>query len=380
MRRIAVATSSLMIAAAVVPAAAAVSAQADSPPAPAVTVVASHLNNPRGLAWENGQLYVAEAGRGGKNICATDPTGSTTCVGTTGAISRVTPGHVTRLVRGLFSVSGEGGIAAEGMVAVSVDDGQVYGQMAASPAEIPPTGLPQWIVKRAQSQLGQFGMVRGTSFATLAGVGAADFAWTAQHQNLVPDQFPDANPNGLLVDDGTAYVADAGANALSVVRRGDVKVAKFFGTPSGSVTDAVTTCVAEGPDHALYLGELLGGSFEPGHARIWRVSRENGQLVKRVWARGLTTVQGCGFDRAGNFYATEFQVDGLNESPAANPMGAVVKIAPDGTRTTLGEGQLYWPSGFAAGRDGAIYVSNCSISPGSGFGPCPKGGQVVRIG
>jgi hypothetical protein len=46
-----------------------------------------------------------------------------------------------------------------------------------------------------------------------------------------------------------------------------------------------------------------------------------------------------------------------------------------------GAGKLFFPSGFAAGSDGAIYVSNCSIAPATGMGPqlCPTGGQVVRI-
>ena len=60
----------------------------------------------------------------------------------------------------------------------------------------------------------------------------------------------------------------------------------------------------------------------------------------------------------------------------------MVRIDRWGHRTHLGVGRLFYPSGFAAGRDGSIYVSNCSIAPGTGMGPklCPSGGQVVRIG
>ena len=92
-------------------------------------------------------------------------------------------------------------------------------------------------------------------------------------------------------------------------------------------------------------------------------------------------MQGCGFDRDGAFYATEYQVGWLNEDPKANPAGDVVRIDRYGHRTHLGTGQLFYPSGFAAGSDGAIYVSNCSIAPASGMGPqlCQTGGQVVRI-
>jgi sugar lactone lactonase YvrE len=141
----------------------------------------------------------------------------------------------------------------------------------------------------------------------------------------------------------------------------------------------VPTCVTRGPDGALYVGELLGGFHAPGHARIWRVVPGH---APTVWATGLTTVQGCGFGRDGAFYATEFQTAGLNESPGANPAGDVVRIDRHGHRTHLGVGKLFFPSGFAPGPDGVIYVSNCSIAPATGMGPqlCPTGGQVVRIG
>ncbi len=139
------------------------------------------------------------------------------------------------------------------------------------------------------------------------------------------------------------------------------------------------TCVDRGPDGAFYVGELLGGFYSPGHARVWRVVP--GQ-APTVWATGLTTVQGCGFGSDGAFYATEFETGGLSEGPTSDPAGDVVRIDPNGTRTHLGVGRLFFPSGFAAGSDGAIYVSNCSVAPAAGLGPqlCPTGGQVVRIG
>jgi hypothetical protein len=59
----------------------------------------------------------------------------------------------------------------------------------------------------------------------------------------------------------------------------------------------------------------------------------------------------------------------------------VVRIDRWGHRTHLGAGKLFYPSGFAAGSDGAIYVSNRSIAPAGGLSPklCKNGGQVVRI-
>ena len=63
------------------------------------------------------------------------------------------------------------------------------------------------------------------------------------------------------------------------------------------------------------------------------------------------------------------------------PAGNVVRISRNGHRTHPGVGKLFVPSGFAAGANGAICISHCSIAPATGMGPqlCPAGGQVVRI-
>ena len=295
---------------------------------PTVTVVASHLNNPRALSVDNGQLYLAEAGSGGSTYCVGGQ-----CAGLTGSIDRVDTNGVTRLVTGLISISSPGGVAALGVSAVSASGGVVYGQFGANTFGLPLGQFPTFLLQAAQKDLGQFGQVRNGSFVAKAGVGDHDYIWSSAHTSLNP-QFPDSNPNGVLVTGGQMFVADAGANTLDqVMPNGTVKVLTYFNVPSGSPTDAVPTCVSKGPDGALYVGELLGGNFAPGNARVWRVVVNNGKATKSVWARGLTTVQGCGFDTQGNFYATEFEVNGLNESPTANPAGAVVKIAPNGARS-----------------------------------------------
>jgi hypothetical protein len=346
------------------------------------TVIADHLNNPRGLSPAGGgRLYLAEAGSGGKTCISGGETG-TICIGRTGSFDLVTRHGVRRIVTGLISGSGKGGVAAEGAVAVSRGPGPFfYGQFAGSSHEVPPAGtIPAKLRATALAQLGHLVQVSNRGHVRdLAKVGDRDWAWTAAHRKLAPKDFPDANPNAVLHSRGHTYVADAGANTVVEVKRnGAVKVLAFFPVPKGAQSDAVPTCVARGPDRALYVGELLGGFYSPGHARIWRVVPGE---KPTVWARGLSTVQGCGFGADGAFYATEFQVGGLNEGPRANPAGDVVRIDRHGHRTRLGVGKLFFPSGFAAGRHGAIYVSNCSIAPASGMGAhlCPTGGQVVRI-
>lgn len=349
---------------------------------PGFTVVADHLNNPRGLSpAPGGGLYLAEAGSGGK-VCVTGGEQGETCVGKTGSFDLVTKYGVTRLVTGLISGSGKGGVAAEGPVSVSRGPyGTLFGLFGLNTHEVPPTGaIPANLRAAALAQLGHLVQVSPGSIRTVSSVGDQDWAWASTRVNLAPKDYPDANPNAVLSSHGDVYVVDAGANVLvDVQRNGAAKVVAFLGVPAGSQSDSVPTCVARGPDGALYVGELLGGSHSPGHARIWQVVPGH---APKVWATGLSTVQGCGFGRDGAFYATEFQVAGLNEDPGANPAGDVVRIDRYGHRTHVGAGKLFFPSGFAAGSDGAIYVSNCSIAPASGMGPqlCPSGGQVVRIG
>ena len=244
---------------------------------------------------------------------------------------------------------------------------------------VPPKGaIPARLRQKALAQLGRLWLVRPHGqVRRVSDVGDQDWVWSLHHKKLAPRDFPDANPNAVLASRGQRYVVDAGANILvRVARNGKAKLVAFFGVPAHSQRDSVPTCVARGPDGALYVGELLGGSFRPGHARIWRVVPGH---APKVWARGLTAVQGCGFGKNRAFYAVEFQTGGLG---AKSPAGDVVRIARNGHRTRLGAGKLFFPSGFAAGANGSIYVSNCSIAPATGMGAqlCPDGGQVVRIG
>ena len=83
----------------------------------AFTVVADHLNNPRGLSpAPGGGLYLAEAGAGGSTCVGSGS--NQTCIGLTGSLDLVRGGWagagVKRVVTGLISGSSPGGVAAEG--------------------------------------------------------------------------------------------------------------------------------------------------------------------------------------------------------------------------------------------------------------------------
>ena len=86
--------------------------------APNVEVIASGLDNPRGLGFaSNGDLYVAEAGSGGSGKCRPSPDGQPVevCYGETGALTRIDIGGKKpprRVIEGLPSMASAGGFAA----------------------------------------------------------------------------------------------------------------------------------------------------------------------------------------------------------------------------------------------------------------------------
>jgi hypothetical protein len=207
--------------------------------------------------------------------------------------------------------------------------------------------------------------------------------WTRRHRDLFPDDFPDANPYGLLVtrDARTGrtrtFVADAAANTvLEVMRHGKIRIVAYIPNEKAApFRDATPTCIAQGPDGMLYVGALdLGVNFEKGggYSNVWRVDpdstawRHNATL----WATGYTTITGCTFDRDGNFWATEMFADNGPSAPPGDV--AMAPFAHPETITHIGGGSVPLPSGIAQGVHGAMYAA-------TGAAAGPGAGGVVRI-
>jgi glucose/arabinose dehydrogenase len=334
-------------------------------------VIAIGLNNPRGLEFgPGGGLYVAEAGAGGEGPCFTNPEGFS-CVGLSGSVTRLLAGPQERVVTELVSMglenTGDFGLGPHDVAFDEEGNLKLIVGLGGNPALRDPGG-----------PLGD----QGGNFAQFV-TGHADGTWTNEVDlgdyeaaNNPDEGLPDTNPFGLLkVDDGYV-VADAGANALlHIDNSGTVStLAVFpdreveFPPDSGDMVpmQAVPTSIALGPDGAYYVGQLTGFPFPVGGANVYRVPAEGGD--PEIHASGFTNITHITFDDAGNLYVVEMFTNGLL---SGDPTGAVIRVAPDGSRKVLASEGLVTPAGVTVAPDGEIYVSNYGTSAGLG--------QVVRI-
>jgi len=330
---------------------------------PTVTVVASGLDNPRGLAFgPEGALYVAEAGTGGA-VCGIPSPEGESCFGNTGAITRVWKGSQERIATGLPSLASPGGTGAIGPVGISFQGrggAYVIVGLGGNPAN--------------RSGLGPEAAILGQLVRLLPDgrwQAVADVAGYEAEANPDGAQV-DSNPYAVLALPGKQIVADAGGNAL--VQRhasGSISTLATFAPDGGA--EAVPTSVALGPDGAYYVGQLTGVPFPVGAAKVYRVPAGGGPA--QVYASGFTNIIGLAFAKDGSLYVLEIDHDSL---AAGAPFGALLRVpAGGGSPENLNVPGLVMPGGLAIGPDGALYVSNYSVFPGQG--PFPGNGEVLRI-
>lgn len=342
-----------------------------------VGVVAKGLDNPRGMAFgPDGGLYVAEAGRGGTDCVFPSPEGEgNNCFGTTGAITRVDAWHggQQRVVEGLPSIAAPDGSAGIGPSDISFRKrGRALFTVRLGGNPALRQQFPQ-----AAGMAKLYALKHGGEIKPIADIGAFEAANNPDADQ--PSSAVDTNPNSVDASGRKVAVADAGGNdLLAVSKRAGISVLAVFGfftspappgipdVPEGTPlpTQPVPTSVVRGPDGAHYLGQLTGFPFPVGAANVWRVAPGS---APRVYASGFTQITDLAFGRDGSLYVLEIATGSMAGPPTP---GALIRVAPDGTRTELAPGTLTSPTGLVLGPH-AAYASNHGAEAGAG--------EVVRI-
>ncbi|ACZ43300.1 conserved hypothetical protein [Thermobaculum terrenum ATCC BAA-798] len=350
---------------------------ASSAQAATVTIVATGLNNPRHLAFgPDGAIYIAEAGKGGSGPCVNGPEGRT-CFGNTGSITKIWHGGQARVVRGLPSAASPDGSFAIGPHDVSAiwSSIQVQDHRALDYFVLIGGGFLRPALGKSGVNFGRLIKIRPDGVRR----SKADL-WTYEKQHDPAGDGADSNPYSLLTLRGRHIIADAGGNSLLKVRRSDGRIStlatfpkRMVPGPDGQLVrmDPVPTSVDQGPDRAYYVGELTGFPFPKFGARVYRVMYGH---EREVYARRFTNIIDVAWGPDNSLYVLEMFKNSLANANPQDPsslQGRLVRIRPDGSRTTVMSEGLYAPGGVAVAEDGTIYVTNWAILPGKG--------EVLRI-
>lgn len=323
-----------------------------------VSVFASGLNNPRGLAFgPEGSLYVAEGGVGGTDsttgICDQippplgpykgSPTGARIVkVNNAGKIITVAD-NIPSSVTAMGEVSGVGDIAFVGR--------DLYGVLAGAGCTHGVSSVPNGIIKVNPNK-----------------------SWDVV-VNLSEYQMshPVANPPLDFEPDGTWYSLITVGNDLYAVEPNHGELVKI--SPQGQVTRIVDFSAAIGHivptaivwhDGNFYVGNLNVFPIT-GNSSVYKVT-PSGDVS--VVATGFSTILGIDFDNAGAMYVLENTTGNPFPTPGT---GDVIRINSAGERRAIVTG-LNFPTALAFSSDNKLYISN------TGFGPdAVGGGEILKV-
>ena len=325
-----------------------------------ISLFATGLDNPRGLTFgPDGNLYVAEGGRGGLEstvgLCqqAPPPVGPNTG-GMTARISRISPsGRRTTVVDDLPSSQTSPTFDSQvtGVADVRFIDNTLYGLEAGAGCANGIKEKPNAILRidRAEHEA-----------AYIANLSQFFMTHPVKHPNP-PDFDPDGVPYSMISVGRALYMIEANHGELDKIE------------PNGTISRIVDISATQGHivptglafhDGNFYVSNIDGEA--PGAAHIYKITPD-GQIS--ILFSGLTEVLGIAFDPCDRLYALESYTGNQLYAPGS---GTIVRWTTAGTMETVATG-LTTATAMAFGPDGKIYVSN------NGFNFQPGQGQIVRV-
>jgi hypothetical protein len=328
-----------------------------------VSVLASGLNNPRGLAFgPDGSLYVAEGGIGGTNstvgLCTQviPPIGPYTGSNNGARILKVNKwGNVTTVAENLPSsqTAPESGSLISGVGDVAFVGNTLYAVLAGAGCSHGVTGIPNGIVKVRSDKTWK--------------VTANLSEWQMGHPVAKPelaDFEPDGTWYGMVAAGDNLYAVEPNHGEIVKIN-GDGKISRLIDI-SASEGHVVPTAIA------WYKGNFYVGNLDvfpiTGKSNVYKVT-PSGKIS--VVDTGFSAILGLAFDKDGGMYVLENTTGNPFPTPGT---GDIIRIDPStGERRTLVTG-LNLPTALAYGPDDNLYVSNWGFGP-----PAVGGGQILKI-
>ena len=334
---------------------------------PSTTVFLSGLNNPRGLTFNSrGELYVAEGGTT-DNKLSTDgqctqvipPIGPYTG-GHTSRISKINAqGKRTTVLRGIPSSMtnpGSGGFVS-GVSDLKFLDGRLYLLTAGLGCSHGLAGTVNGVYTLDRD---------GANPRLVANLSAFQMSHPVKHPNP-PDFEPDGTWFSMVAVHGLFFAVEPNHGEIDLVTRsGYIARLSDISASQGHIVPTSLTY----RDGYFYFGNLGLFPVTPGTENVYRLNPLTGRI--KVYASGLTAIEGITFDRRGRLYVLESLTLAGFPSPAQAGSGTIVRVNRDGDVETIATG-LSFPTAMTFGPDRNLYVSNFGYASPTGAG------QIVRI-
>ena len=330
---------------------------AAQPPSAGVTLVASGLAFPRGLAWDDsGQMYVALAGDGPAPTAADASSGTTDVehafglfyAGFNGAVVKVEGACGVPVATGLPSEQQRSGWH-QGVASLAFLDGTLYAAVDGAGSA---RGNP----------VNPSGVYMVASNGGWAAVASLD-AWMPAHpvSHVPGDLDPNGEPYSLIADGSSLVLSESNSGQLLRV------------TPDGTITrivdlsdpHRVPTGVDMDTDGNYYVGTLGVTPYPDGSAVVFKVTPDG--TTETVWT-GLTMVTDVAIGPDGALYALEMSTGNSAEPPfyQRNTGKIVRQTGPDSAEDVVTGLDL--PISLQFGPDGTLYTSFPAIYAEGGAG------------